>query len=276
MDGAANTTYTVSSFSYNETDQVTFQTVSSGGSDKTFAITNNLTKDGTGNLLFNANSGGANLIMTVGGNIVVNSGTLTFGASDRNLTSLTVSGTTSIGSGATLRARNSTQRYGVTVLDGQFQLFNGSGITQSIYFTGLSGAGSISVPTDTSSAQTATIRFDQSSGTSTYSGNISQGTTNAVYAISMEGAGKQILSGSNSYSGNTTLTAGVLRAESHASVLGTGTVSFSGVGGTLELANDTGLNFGRNTLLGGSIAGTITVDRLTAGAGVTLQWEISP
>src|SRR5205085_1020454 len=56
-----------------------------------------------------------------------------------------------------------------------------------------------------------------------------------------------------------------LDATTNASALGAGSLALSG--GELELANDTGLNFGRNTTISG--AATITIDRLTIGAGVT-------
>ncbi|MEO6846906.1 MAG: autotransporter-associated beta strand repeat-containing protein [Chthoniobacterales bacterium] len=79
------------------------------------------------------------------------------------------------------------------------------------------------------------------------------------------GAGKLTLSGHNTYSGNTTVSVGTVRATSDAGALGSGSLALTG--GSLELANDTALNFGRNTTVSSST--TITSDRLTAGAGVT-------
>ena len=73
------------------------------------------------------------------------------------------------------------------------------------------------------------------------------------------------LSGVNTYTGVTTLSAGILRATTSASALGAGTLSLGG--GELQLANDTGLAFNRNTTVTGNTA--ITSDRLAGGAGVT-------
>jgi len=83
--------------------------------------------------------------------------------------------------------------------------------------------------------------------------------------ITKNGAGTLTLSGNNSYSGATVLNAGTLRATTSANALGAGTLSLTG--GVLELADDTGLAFNRNTTVSGST--TIRSDRATSGAGVT-------
>lgn len=77
--------------------------------------------------------------------------------------------------------------------------------------------------------------------------------------------GTLTFSGSNSFSGGLTVGSGVMRATTSANALGAGTLTLAG--GDLELANDTGLNFARNTTI--SATTTILSDRLTAGAGVT-------
>lgn len=83
--------------------------------------------------------------------------------------------------------------------------------------------------------------------------------------VTKDGAGTLTLAAANTYSGTTTLSAGTLRATTSTGALGTGALSLGG--GTLELANDTGLNFARNTTVTGST--TISSERLTSGAGVT-------
>jgi len=83
--------------------------------------------------------------------------------------------------------------------------------------------------------------------------------------VNQAGTGKLTLSGSNTFTGATTVTSGTLRATTSASALGAGSLSLAG--GTLELANNTGLNFARNTTVSGNM--TITSDRLASGAGVT-------
>jgi autotransporter-associated beta strand protein len=83
--------------------------------------------------------------------------------------------------------------------------------------------------------------------------------------LTKDASGTWVLSGVNTYTGTTTVSAGTLRAATSASALGAGNLTLSG--GVLELANNTALNFGRNTTASGNI--TVTSDRTTAGAGVT-------
>lgn len=81
-----------------------------------------------------------------------------------------------------------------------------------------------------------------------------------------DGAGTLVLSADSTLlTGAVTLSAGTLRATTSAGALGGGTLSLGG--GVLELANDTGLAFNRNTTVSANT--TIRSDRLTAGAGVT-------
>ena len=83
--------------------------------------------------------------------------------------------------------------------------------------------------------------------------------------IIKSGTGMLTLSGANTYNGSTTLSGGILRATNSASALGAGALTLGG--GTLQLANDTGLSFGRNTTV--TAASAIASDRRTSGAGVT-------
>jgi autotransporter-associated beta strand protein len=84
------------------------------------------------------------------------------------------------------------------------------------------------------------------------------------------GAVTLILSGGNTGTGPVTLSAGIIRATNNANALGTGaaTLSLTGAGTVLQLANDTGLNFARNTTLSAATT-TITADRLTGAATST-------
>jgi len=103
-----------------------------------------------------------------------------------------------------------------------------------------------------------------STGGITLSGNI-LGATSGGVTVNSSGAGVVTLSGINTQTGTTTLTAGVLRATTNASALGAGALALNG--GQLQLANDGNLTFGRATTVGGNTQ--ITSDRLTSGAGTT-------
>jgi autotransporter-associated beta strand protein len=86
-------------------------------------------------------------------------------------------------------------------------------------------------------------------------------------ALTKTGLGTWTLSGNNSFTGRVTTSAGVLRATTSANALGTGIATLSLSGGTLQLANDTGLSFNRNTTVTGNT--TVTADRLTSAATST-------
>ena len=83
------------------------------------------------------------------------------------------------------------------------------------------------------------------------------------------GIGTLTLTGNNSFTGEMKLSAGTLRATTSVNALGLGTLNL--VGGILQLADDAGLNFARNTLIDANNTGNVTIqsDRITAGAGVT-------
>jgi fibronectin-binding autotransporter adhesin len=115
-----------------------------------------------------------------------------------------------------------------------------------------------------SNNNTRTLTVD-GSGNTAITGIMSNGPQgNSVGALTKAGTGTLTLSGVNTYTGTTTVNAGTLRATTSASALGAGALTLAG--GTLALANNTGLNFGRNTTI--SANSTIISDRVTSGAGV--------
>ena len=103
----------------------------------------------------------------------------------------------------------------------------------------------------------------------TLSGTDTAGTLSGIVSgtggLTKDDTGTWLLSGANTFSGATTLNAGTLRATTAAGALGSGTLTLAG--GTLELANDSALIFGRNTTISANTA--ITSDRLIGGVGVT-------
>ena len=83
---------------------------------------------------------------------------------------------------------------------------------------------------------------------------------------------KLVLTGTNTYTGITTLSGGYLRAQGNRQALGLGTADncLSLAAGTfLELAGDDTLLIGRNATVSGAMQ--ISSDRVTPGAGVTHQ-----
>ena len=92
------------------------------------------------------------------------------------------------------------------------------------------------------------------SGTLTLSGNITAGSGNRDYAIVKSGSSTFSLTGTNTYTGGTTINGGTLIVNS-ASSLGTGTLNLNA--GTLEVA--TGFTTSRTIVLGNA-ASTIRVD----------------
>ena len=80
-------------------------------------------------------------------------------------------------------------------------------------------------------------------------------------AVTKSGDGTWVLSGNNTYTGDTTITGGTLVATGFATALGGGNLIMTG--GTLSLADDAALNFGRNT----TVTGAVEIDSVRATAG---------
>jgi len=106
-------------------------------------------------------------------------------------------------------------------------------------------------------------------GANTLASTITDGQSS--FSLSKTEAGRWIVSGTNSYTGGTTISAGTLVATS-SSAFGTGVVTVAG-GATLELGNDAAVanpitNAGTLAFAGGGIARTSTV---AGGLGTTLN-----
>ncbi len=118
----------------------------------------------------------------------------------------------------------------------------------------------------TNGANTLTLAANGAGGI-TLSGNfVGAGAGGAT--VNGFGSGVVTLSGVNTYTGTTTLTNGTLRATGNAAALGAGALSLGG--GVLQLANDTGLNFGNNTTVTGNTQIVTTTVAATTGVTHTL------
>ncbi len=218
---------------------------STGASGFTFDALNSLTLNAGGLTNSNANT------QTFNGALIVNaaqtwsaaSGGFTVGGAVSLLNNLTLSG-----SGA--QAINGT----VTNNNANRTITNNSAGTVTF--------GAIALSQNNTSR---TLTFN-GSGSATISGIIGNG-GNGAGGLTYGGTGSLTLSGNNTYTGVTTISSGTVRATTSVNALGTGIATVSMGGGTLQLANDSALNYARNTTLTGSA--NITSDRLTTGAGLT-------
>lgn len=142
--------------------------------------------------------------------------------------------------GAVLKLINSDQ-----IADTSVITFNGSGANAGIFrlnnknetlggLSSTSGAGI--VENESGSASTGTLTVNVASGSQTFNGTLRNGDgtgTDGTLAFTKAGAGTQVLTGANTYTGATTVSAGVLQIGSSGSgTTGTGAISVLS-GGTL-------------------------------------------
>jgi len=189
---------------------------------------------------------------TIVGN-VANSGILAFNHSDTSIFGGNISGTgvvTKSGAGTLILTGNAAHSGGTTISAGTLQIGNGG------------SEGTISGPV----ANAGTLNFNRS-GVSSVAGVIS-----GTGVITKSGSGTLTLSGNNSYSGATTLNAGILAVNgsiaASALTVNGGTLKGSGTVGT------TTINSG--AMAAGNSIGTLHVNgALTLGAGSVLEVEVS-
>jgi fibronectin-binding autotransporter adhesin len=184
----------------------------------------------------------------------------------------TTAGATTVSSGAALQLANN-----ITIAAGEGLTLSGTGIANTGALRNVSGTNNYGGIVTLGAV--ATIGADASSQlnlTNNVTGNftktfgaigdiVASGTVIGSGGVTKTGAGLLTFSATNTFTGTLAINAGTLRATTSGSALGQGTLTLGG--GNLELANNTGLTFGRNTTV--STSGTIFSERLTAGAGVT-------
>ncbi len=170
------------------------------------------TNVGPGTITFSGSS--ANTATGAG---VISSGTTIF---SKSANTAAIAGALTVNSGATLRTD------AVNQLNNQFVIANGTmDFNNNSQQLALAGAGTVTLGN-------ATLT-NTNTGSETFSGLVS-----GTGALVKAGVGTLILSGSNSYSGTTTVNGGVLRA-AHASALGaTNSTATVNAGAALQLSNN--------------------------------------
>jgi len=138
-----------------------------------------------------------------------------------------------------------------------------SSATSTTSIGALSGEGVVR-GSNAGNAGTRTLQLGNGNGSATFMGTIQDGDATKLTALEKVGTGSQTLSGNNSYTGGTTVSAGTLRL-SGAGTLGTGEISISG--GTLDMGGKSLTN-----TLGNLTSGTISNGTLTNnGANFNVQ-----
>jgi filamentous hemagglutinin family protein len=293
---AGNTTLTISN-----TGQTIFNNInlSNSGSNRTVTISNTGGNVTVGGVIANggsstgssfSKSGAGTLILngasSFAGTMTLSAGTLQLGnAAALGAGTFALAGGTVQGNGTAHTLANAISFSAAATIAGSSALTFTNTLTSSNSLTltnnntALTTFGNINL-SNSGTSRTLTIG---GAGNTTVSGNILNGGGSTGSALSKTGTGTLTLNGTNNYGGTTTLNGGSLiiagtNSGAGATTLTSGTLRLSAAsalasgnlnlnGGVLQLAADTGTNFLRNVVMGGSA--TIQSDRLTSGAGVT-------
>ncbi|CAN5667549.1 autotransporter-associated beta strand repeat-containing protein [soil metagenome] len=199
------------------------------------------------------------------------------------------SGTINTGSGIGVGGASTALQNTDIQLNGTMELSNGGALgwangTNSTFRMGaLSGSGYI---ISNNSANNVTITVGANNHSGDFSGTIANGSSGTFLVVSLakDGTGTQTLSGTNTYTGTTTVLSGVLNldystassklSDSSALILSGGTVNLTGNGyteivGSTTLANGTASNVTR-TIASTSV---LNLGAITVGAGATVNFS---
>ena len=221
-------------------------------------------------LTINSDINFTGLVSGTGGGISKSGpGTLTLAAAG------SFSGGVTIGAGRVRVGNNAALGSGALVL-------NDTAALSSNTFTG-AGVGDFQLSNSVTLGGNVTLGHAIDNGVLTFAGPIGLGTsvtrvvtvnsdvafTGAVASgasgnLTKAGPGQLTLSNNNTFTGVLAINAGTVRASVSAGALGLGSLNLAG--GSLQLANDSGVNFNRATTV--SASSTIVADRISDGAGV--------
>ncbi|QWC96421.1 filamentous hemagglutinin N-terminal domain-containing protein, partial [Polynucleobacter paneuropaeus] len=175
------------------------------------------------------------------------------------------------------------------VLDGGTLKYTGAAVSTDRLFTltnsggtiDASGTGALTFTNSGSIAYTGTsTRTLTLAGTSTNNNTLSQVLANntGLTSLAKSGAGTWILSGTNTYTGGTTISAGTLVASTSASALGSGAVTLGASSGntsaTLQVAT-TGLTYSNAIVLSAGTSGTLTIGNTGTAISTTFSGGVT-
>ena len=168
-------------------------------------------------------SGGGNLTIQGAGSVTLNAANTYTGAT-------TISGGTLILGGTESGAENLPTTTALNIAAGALDLAGNSQTVGS-----LSGSAGAIVTNSLSSSYLSTLTVAPSAGSTTFAGNI---TSNV--ALSLSGSGELTLSGTNAYTGGTTVSGGTLDIATPSALAGSGLVTIA-AGGRLVLGSGAGI-----------------------------------
>ncbi|EDY20610.1 autotransporter-associated beta strand repeat protein [Chthoniobacter flavus Ellin428] len=230
----------------------------------TLSLTNAGTITGSGFTLTLAGSGNGSIasIIGTGAGSVIKNGTGKWTLSGAN----TYTGGTVINAGTIIVGNASALGTGTLTFgassNGTLTL-NGNSITVGA----LNGDNTATI--NNNNATAATLTVNKAGGTDTFAGTLTDGTLNTL-GLTKSGAGTLVLSGTNSYSGATTISGGTLQFNADVAMSSASPLTIAN-GGTLSLVADANTTFTPGSTTGSAGAATIAVNEITgAGAGKTL------
>ncbi len=221
--------------------------------------TSSITKAGTGTLTLSGSNAFTGTYKQSGGTLVISNPDAIGNASGLQLTAGAVAFTNNVsGMGIGLSLAGSGTVSGTSALTFSGTLSSNSSVTLTISNTTTTTFGDIALSTAAN-----TLTLSNASGTVQVNGTIRNGGASAA-GLAKTGAGLLILSSSNSYSGNTTLTAGTLQI-GNARAVGSGTLVFNGgtfqgdgqaytVANSMSLAANSAITGSSNFTFTGSLA----------------------
>jgi autotransporter-associated beta strand protein len=242
---------------------------------RTLTVQGDITVDNPGNTLqFLPNTSTQNMTVSIAGNIDVAAGTLNFGLGTATglfaLTQNAASTTTVAGALEINLTNNATAVLGNLDLQGGTVALNtgNTGTATGTVISSLSGT-SGTVRASTLASRTATLTITNASGASDFGGVVENGNATAVLNLVKTGAGTQVLSGINTYTGNTTVSAGTLQINGSTAAGSVVTVQAGGtLGGTGTVGGNTTIQAGA-TLAPGNSPGI-----LSFGSNLTLEGNV--